>query len=803
METDRLNRREKINMVRLAYLIKWGLNHPLVSKGEEMRSMKSSTYRYDPVYTHISKLYSAAKKSADDESGFINSEFFQPHGESGRLNAVGNISLQTTSRPIRHFISGQYYEDIDIENCHVVLLYNYCLKNSILCEKLKKLITKRDDIYKEILTSNTNKCRDQVKTMFLALLNGGDADYKNFKVKTQFMTDFHNEINKIIDRIAELNADKLKEITKKRKDKGRDYNHKGAVMNLILQDMENQCLMVMEQVFMDAGIPLKYMVPIHDGMQIPKWLLTDDIKPLDELIIECMDRLSTELKLKRIKITVKPMDIYVNVMAENGLEYPSDDNLSIRENLRIASNGCIIQNPNHNFSPDDSISSVRSYYKNIVFDNMEDLVADVCATIHKVIRIVHKPESFLVNYGIVDDEWIIDLEPSINIRFYYVNKDSKSKPISSITLNQLLNNDYNVQMSIPEYSGIVFNPDPNFKGDTRYNMFSGFKASKVADINYELIKPILNHIYSCWCNYNNDIYDYVLQWFRHAFTKPHLKTGIVILLYSAEGTGKSMILDEFIRPFIYGSKNTLTVQGLTKLVARFNSLLMNRLLICSNEVSSNENFHNTFDTLKALITDKTFCPEKKGLDIFKDYPLPCNFIFTTNNHDSVKLGKTDRRYLCLEASSLYKGNFAYFDELAKSFNQEVADHFYTYIVNLPETRNIKCIPMTSLKEDMLNHAKTSYELFFDRVIESTKMSLESNNSESNNLTILVDEYISMDLKIHKDKSIWISSSQLYENYKKWCMSNGEKCKSNRDFGLALKKMTESKKSGGIIVYKVL
>jgi phage/plasmid-associated DNA primase len=326
------------------------------------------------------------------------------------------------------------------------------------------------------------------------------------------------------------------------------------------------------------------------------------------------------------------------------------------------------------------------------------------------------------------------------------------------------------------------------------------KAKRVPQVNMKLIQPILNHIKNCWASIDDecsaDMYDYILQWFRQAFLEPWNKTGIVLLLYGLEGTGKGILIDNLIIPFIYGDTNACVSQGLNPLTQRFNSICMNKLFICCNEVSSEGGFHMSFDKLKAIITDKTISIEKKGIDVFKDYPNYLNLIFTTNNYDGVKLGKSDRRYCCIETSSKYKGDYDYFENLLTFCNQEVANHFYTYCIDMESTRNIRHIPRTQLKEDMMVNAVSSVEKYI-REAQQFDMEEKRKNSAWVTLNMKWDEA----LCTYTAQDRTIPARHLYESYASWCRENHEVNKSSAMFGREAKSLLSCKKNWkGIMTY---
>jgi hypothetical protein len=810
---DRTQRLEKINLMRLGYLLKKGSEHPLIKIAENrLKAKKQDPAAFDPVLDHAKKLFNQVVHVEGTEYGFLTSKFKQPHGDAGRLNAVGNMSLQVTSKFIRHAISenksGSYYRDIDQVNSHVVLLANYCRKNRIRHSMLKVLIENREKVLAEVMDANHGVSREQVKKVFLSLLNGGKNDYFAIKNKTDTLKKFHAEINDIIHSVAVANPKLLEQVVKKRENNNRDFNHEGAVINRILQDLENKCLKIMEQVFVEKGFHLQEIIPIHDGMQVPVRDGIDDELP--EILKECEERIEYELDIIGMKLAVKPMDAHLTV--ENA-EFPDET----PENINSYCGKSAAQNI-EKFNPFDSKNDfydVSEYYRGKVFNSLDTLGDDARVRLPAVVRAIQYPPRFIINKGMRyrchsnDPEHVIDLEKIVNMNFYYM-KEVKVGPMifyeqAGVTFHELMRLAPKVEQAIPVYKTITFEPNLAAVKPGMFNMFHGFKAREVDVVDMTLIQPILNHIMTCWCGDNADIFDYITQWFRQAFAEPWKKIGVVILLYGDEGAGKGILLDEFIRPLIYGFQNSVILQGLSKIVQRFNSVLMDKLLVCSNEVNSNEGFHDTFDTLKALITDKTFCPEKKGLDVFTDYPIPCNFIFTTNNHDSVKLGKTDRRYLCLETSSRHKNNFDYFDQLDKSFTQEVADHFYTYIKRLPKKRNLRNIPMTPLKEEMLSHSRTSFDLFWKDVCDSVTEAAETRdpNLVESAIRLNGDDRIGPLFVVEWDNMyVKVGAFSFYEAYKQWCGIAGEKVKAQRDFAREMKRLAGFKKTKNRFIYLI-
>ena len=70
------------------------------------------------------KYVAKSKKGSIKGTKKVNVSYKQ-NNNIGRYFACGSLSLQSLPREIRHTIANDYYYDIDISNCHPVLLCQY------------------------------------------------------------------------------------------------------------------------------------------------------------------------------------------------------------------------------------------------------------------------------------------------------------------------------------------------------------------------------------------------------------------------------------------------------------------------------------------------------------------------------------------------------------------------------------------------------------------------------------------------------------------------------------------------------
>ena len=276
-----------------------------------------------------------------------------------------------------------------------------------------------------------------------------------------------------------------------------------------------------------------------------------------------------------------------------------------------------------------------------------------------------------------------------------------------------------------------------------------------------------NSIMEIWAHDNVDHYNYIISWLA-GLVNVKIINKIALLMISPQGCGKGTLI-EFLE-YILRKINIVSMVGVGNVVGKFNTILQGKRLICINEMSSTKDeFRSNFDKMKSYITDPTLIIEPKGINSYSVDNIS-NFIMFSNHRDSVIVEQQDRRYAIFEMSIKYMNNWDYFSNIRKKcFNQDVADEFYTYLMNF-KTVPIHIIPNTDLRNELINLSKANPIKFIDFVR---------------------DDPDSMERMTNKVKGI-----VLYTEYKKWCLDNGERCYSNTKFGITISTILEKVRSNG-------
>ena len=240
------------------------------------------------------------KKIVKSKSEIIHTKYnFSKNLESyGRLFAQ-NPSLASLPREIRNSLAHQQYYDVDMKNCHPVLLSQYCEKNSIRCNILDNYVNNRDEILSKICEDN-DVSKEEAKQEILTIMNGGKGKWNISKIQGTFIHDFKKEIHSIHEHVCRLNPDEFKKIQRRK-----DFNKEGTMMNIILCKLEHMILMNAVSFMRQEGYNVDALV--FDGFMVRK------NKELNQSTYDNLEKYIKEKTDYNMQFVEKSMDNYIDL----------------------------------------------------------------------------------------------------------------------------------------------------------------------------------------------------------------------------------------------------------------------------------------------------------------------------------------------------------------------------------------------------------------------------------------------------------------------------------------------------------
>jgi hypothetical protein len=164
-----------------------------------------------------------------------------------------------------------------------------------------------------------------------------------------------------------------------------------------------------------------------------------------------------------------------------------------------------------------------------------------------------------------------------------------------------------------------------------------------------------------------------LNWLAWNLQNEGKKPSWAVMLYSEkQGTGKSTLTD--LLKALFGEKNTGRINGVEKLVGRFNKETLENKLVIVEEVEVKRGSPQA-NSIKSLITEDSTMVEAKGLPAYLE-DIYCAFIMTTN-HLPLWLEESDRRFFILNFDHQGYANggadHAGFARLVEQLKKQIAD----------------------------------------------------------------------------------------------------------------------------------
>lgn len=586
-------------------------------------------------------------------------------GELGYGRYYGTLgSLEQLQRDIRATLCIDLYWDIDVVNCHPVLI-SQIAKNEFGKEMpiLQYYCNNRKTVIDEFMSFGLSQ--NDAKNVVLELVNGGQLKAKDDNGKYIYPEELQNhtivlsikkEIKELIDDL--INSKKHTELYKHLLTQ-KEKNTRGSFISQILQKEERRCLGVIVAV-MKAHEKVVDVLS-YDGCMIRK----NDPKehpPSDDLMRE------TERAIKyytnyALQLKVKPMDEEVIDLKE--LEEEANDGYTQMK-----------------------LDWERNHY---YFKPTGTIVEECYAGVTRHYKMEHATEAF--------NMWQLTTKDSFGNFTPFLQKwrkDGKRRIVD------------NIVYKLPEEC------KPN-----EVSVFKGFYYKTITDElsekNRESFIKLFRELIGNIAEENGEVFNALLKNFARLIQKPFEKPGLCIILRSNQhGVGKDSIVN--IVEKIIG-KNTAHYTKDEAFWDKHDTRKEGAILIHLEEAGKTN--QKMADALKAFITSPVMEVRPMGISSY-EVPNVALCIMTTNKDCPVKIELSDRRFFLIDCKArefcTTEEQKTYWDSVYATIDTDI---FLKAIGEYLETIDLtgfspRNFPITEYKEALLEYSKSSEILFLEQ-----------------------------------------------------------------------------------------
>lgn len=223
---------------------------------------------------------------------------------------------------------------------------------------------------------------------------------------------------------------------------------------------------------------------------------------------------------------------------------------------------------------------------------------------------------------------------------------------------------------------VVFDPTERCS-PLMLNLYDGFHTTP--DPRGEAGCLLIRKHLGLLCNNRVDEYTFLLKWIAYPLQHPGAKMATAVVMFGAEGPGKSLLWEQVVRR-IYGEYGTTI--GQAQLESQFTGWQSRKLFALAEEVVSREEMRHYKGVLKHLVTGETLQINEKNMPV-REESNHLNFVFLSNSTVPLALDDGDRRYLVLYVDRVPPAG--YFEQLVAEIETGGIEAFYHYLMNLDLT----------------------------------------------------------------------------------------------------------------------
>ena len=650
---------ERFNQHKLNHIIENFNDYVPIMKEDIEKRQNRVNYDYDPLA--ISKTY--LEKS---RKGKINTTFIQKKN-IGRFQALKSISLQTLPRKIRHTIASEFYNDIDIKNCHPVLLQWLGKQLLIPTPNLSLYIENRKEFLDKF---------NLTKMGVISLIYGAKPKYGS----DETVYALYNELNALQHKIIyELYPDEFNNYRRyKFETGGKLDNITGSFMSKFLQDIENELLQAIRSFY---GCNHE-CIPCFDGLLVPKEIDLE-LEKCQQYVINNTG-IPIELAQKDME-EILPIPDNINAYQEIELDF-FDQKRHLVEMGEVEKH--LIDE--WIFNSICYVEERRNYY---IREQKRDEVSNERYIVWTEIDSSSIQKDLYLSVSVKNDQYdkrisneVIDLTPQQKKKYFRQNpshickinrylatklysnsKDEKGYLNDVFTRRFRASKVLKPNDCLKSYNNIQFMPYLKRKGppcdmsDT-LNIWTEFPLERVKltktksfeDTHlYQFIKEVL-------CDNRMDEFNHLLDTIADIIQEPHKVKANSHFFYGRQGIGKSTFAT-FLSALV-GGKNCVSYSNNLDGLRQFNSDSANVLLKVYEEVETRGSVYSNSNRLKGEITERKTRQEKKHKDPV--FMRNCaRLFFFSNNKNVIYIEGDCRRYTFHSCNNSYACNTEYYSPI--------------------------------------------------------------------------------------------------------------------------------------------
>jgi hypothetical protein len=512
----------------------------------------------------------------------------------GRLYPRNNQGLQAFPFDMRNPLLEKYYWDVDMENCHYVILAKMADDWGLPTEAIHQYIDNRD-----VELQRVSSERHISKTAFLKIAYGG-----NIRLHNEFHDDdgvaegdlslirrIEKEMSCIVERVWVEHKSYHKFVKNK-------SNPKFSLFALILQTEERKCLLAMNDYFQTAGRSVDVL--IHDGLDVRK---IEGETSFDANLLRGAEKVILDTCGYKHRLCVKPFKHNFVMPKTESIE---DKAKRIYEEWKIA-----FEKNHFEYKPANVTMEIPENGEIVTYDKSHAL---------QVFNIYQLP----------------------------INKKS-GKPWTCIEK-------WLEDPSRRQATHLVYKYEEDCMPHEA-TLWRGYAYSKTRPCDPEIEKTVVDtflDMLRCVTNDEEKSFEYVLKWMAHIIQRPFKKTGAAVCFINQEkGTGKDSMASWFRE--VIGDAHTAQYTSEAQLWEKHDSKKEGAILMYLEEVGGGLNFEHNED-VKTLITSGSITINKKNVKAY-EVPNIGNILATSQKPQPFKIEDGCRRFWFVQGSlRLWKKN---------------------------------------------------------------------------------------------------------------------------------------------------